>query len=129
MGIWFYRRNSKIKIVKDLAFSNHVVVWHIRFLEKFNLIKRDNLDNNEVFYAPKLDYNSVKRNYYTSKEKSEMIIKYLRQNDLGVSKTQLSRELNMHINTVTKYLTILFDYNILFKEVIDDRVLYFLNEE
>jgi len=67
--------------------------------------------------------------YFTSKEKSKLIIDYLKINDIGITKTRLAGDLKIHINTTTKYLTFLEQFQIILKEKFSGKILYFLNEE
>ena len=64
----------------------------------------------------------------TSKEKSREIINFLQKDDIGVTKTTLSHELSMHMDTLTKYLNILDKYDVIVKKKIDNNYLYFLRE-
>ena len=57
------------------------------------------------------------------------IIEFLRENDYGVSKTKVSKELRMHINTVDKYLDKLKDLELIKMEKISNQNLFFLNKE
>lgn len=116
------------KIIINLKISNHVVVWHLNMLLKFNFIKKESVDNHEIYSAPDVDIKTIELSYYISKRKSQNIINYLKQNDIGISKTKLSVDLQMHINTVNKYLKILEDYRIVSKEKHSKKSLYFLNE-
>ena len=43
---------------------------------------------------------------------------HLRNNDYGIAKTQLSKELNMHTTTISKYLKVLEQFGIIFKKKI-----------
>ncbi|MFX1346197.1 MAG: hypothetical protein ACFFAI_13885 [Promethearchaeota archaeon] len=117
------------KIVTTLNISNHVVVWHLNMLLKFNFIRKELIDNHEVYSAPDVYSNTAELSYYISKRKSQKIINYLKKNDIGVSKTRLSTDLQMHINTVNKYLEILEDLKIVSKETHSKKLLYFLNEK
>ncbi|MFW9942949.1 MAG: hypothetical protein ACFFFT_18075 [Candidatus Thorarchaeota archaeon] len=117
------------KIVTTLNISNHVVVWHLNMLLKFNFIKKEKIDNHEVYSIPNVYSKTAELSYYISKRKSQKIINYLKQNDIGVSKTRLSADLKMHINTVNKYLGILENIKIVSKETHSKKVLYFLNEK
>lgn len=116
------------KIVKDLGFSNHVVVWHLNILIKFNFIKKRIWDKHDVYFNLKVDPQEAKFKFFTSLEKSKMIIQYLRENDTGITKTKLSKTLRMHLNTISRYLDILEKFKVIFEEKIDNRVLYFLEE-
>jgi len=117
------------KIVKDLSISNHVVVWHLSMLLKFDFIQKATLENHEVYFNSEVHFESIKKECYSTKEKSEVILNYLKQNNIGITKTQLSLDLNMHLNTVTKYLLSLEKFNIISKETISKKILYFLNED
>lgn len=116
------------KIIKDLGFSNHVVVWHLNILIKFNFIKKRIWDKHDVYFDPKVDPQEAKFKFFTSLEKSKIIIQYLRENDTGITKTKISKALRMHLNTISRYLTILEKFRVIFEEKIDNRVLYFLEE-
>jgi len=116
------------KIIIDLKISNHVVVWHLNMLLKFNFVKKEVIDNHDIYSAPDINTKTAELSYYISKRKSRNIINYLTQNDIGVSKTRLSVDLQMHINTVNKYLKILEDFKIVVKESHSKKLLYFLNE-
>ncbi|MFX1328150.1 MAG: hypothetical protein ACFE91_08405 [Promethearchaeota archaeon] len=122
-GIYF------TKIVKELKLSNHVAVWHLNILIKFNFIKKRIIDKYEIFFDAKLDYRKAKFNFYVSLKKSNKIIQYLQNNNTGITKTKLSKSLNMHLNTLTKYIEILVNFNVVVEEKIDNQVLYFVHED
>lgn len=117
------------RITHELEISNHVVVWHLNMLLKFNFIKKEIFDDRETYSAPDVDIKTIKLSYYVSKKKSQAIINYLKQNDIGISKTKLSVDLQMHINTISKYLNILEEYKIIIKDYRSKKSLYFLNDE
>ncbi|MHA2008734.1 MAG: hypothetical protein ACXABO_16150 [Promethearchaeota archaeon] len=121
-GPYFY------KIVKELDMSNHVVVWHLNILLKFNYIQMEKIENHEIYFDSKFNLKNSKLKYITSKEKSKLIIDYFRKNDFGITKTQLSKDLRMHPNTVTKYLKSFEQLNIVKKKKVSKRIIYFLNE-
>ncbi|MHA2008737.1 MAG: hypothetical protein ACXABO_16165 [Promethearchaeota archaeon] len=117
------------RIVKMLKMSNHVVIWHLSMLLKFNFIKIEEFENHEVYYDIEYNLKNSKFKYYTSKEKSRLIIEYLKVNDIGITKTQISTDLKIHINTATKYLDFLEDFNVITKKKLSKKRLYFLNED
>ena len=121
-GTYFY------KIVTQLGISNHVVVWHLKMLLKFDLIQVEKVENHDVYFDSNFNIKKSKFAYITSQEKGKKIIEYLRQNDFGLSKSQLSKELKMHPNTISKYLKILEQFNVVIKKKVSKRVIYFLNE-
>lgn len=114
------------KIVSDLDFSNHVVVWHLSMLLKFNFIKIIMIENHETYSELRTTDKKAGFHYFISKKKSKLIINYLEQNILGVTKTELASNLKMHINTMSKFLEKLQEFNIIKTEIIDKKRLYFL---
>jgi len=121
-GIYFNR------FLKELDISNHVVVWHLNVLLKFNYIKKEKFDNHDVYFDSKFDLKNSKFTYITSKDKSKKIINYLKENDFGITKTQLSKNLKMHSNTISKYLKLFEQFNIVVKRKSSKRIIYFLND-
>lgn len=121
-GTYFY------KIVTKLGISNHVVVWHLKMLLKFNFIKLEKFENHNVYFDAQFNVKNSKFAYITSKEKGKKIIDYLRENDYGFSKSQLSNALKMHPNTISKYLKMLEQFNVIIKKRVSKRVIYFLND-
>ena len=121
-GTYFY------KIVTKLGISNHVVVWHLKMLLKFSFIKLEKFENHNVYFDAQFNVKNSKFAYITSKEKGKKIIDYLRENDYGFSKSQLSNALKMHPNTISKYLKMLEQFNVIIKKRVSKRVIYFLND-
>jgi len=121
-GIYFNR------ILKELRISNHVVVWHLNILQKFNFIKKEKFENHDVYFDLNFDVKKSKFAYITSKDKSKKIIDYLKNNDYGFTKTQLSKNLKIHPNTISKYLKVLEQFNVVVKKKTSKRVIYFINE-
>ncbi|MHA1986456.1 MAG: winged helix-turn-helix transcriptional regulator [Promethearchaeota archaeon] len=121
-GIYFNR------ILKELNISNHVVVWHLNVLQKFNFIKKEKIENHDIYFDSNFDVKSSKFAYLTSKDKSKKIINYLKNNDFGITKTQLSKNLRIHPNTISKYLKALEKFDVVVKKKVLKRVIYFLNE-
>ncbi|MFX0030874.1 MAG: hypothetical protein ACFE8B_16795 [Candidatus Hermodarchaeota archaeon] len=117
------------RIISELKISNHVLVWHLNILLKFDFIKKEIIDDHDTYTAPDIDIRTTELSYYISKKNSQKIISYLKKNDIGVSKTKLSVDLQMHINTINKYLNILEDYKIVLKERHSKKQLYFLNDD
>jgi len=117
------------KILHELNFSNHIVVWHLSMLLKFDFISKKILENHEIYFDTSAELEDLSSTYFTTKEKSQKIINFMKKNNLGITKTNLSQELNMHINTLAKYLNLLENYNVIVKKKIDNKNLYFLSEK
>ncbi|MBY9019851.1 MAG: hypothetical protein KGD67_02255 [Candidatus Lokiarchaeota archaeon] len=116
------------RILHELNYSNHIVVWHLSILLKFDFIHKEILENHEIYFDAKKEFQEVISTYFTSKEKSKKIINFMKDTDIGITKTHLSQELNMHINTLDKYLSLLVKYKVLVKKRIDNNNMYFLSE-
>lgn len=116
------------RIVHELNFSNHIVVWHLNMLLKFDFIHKEILEKHEIYFDATKQFDEIISKYFTSKEKSKEIINFLKSDDIGVTKTSLSHELNMHMDTLAKYLSILEKFDVIVKKKIDNRNLYFLKE-
>ena len=117
------------KIVIELETNKPVVVWHINMLERFNFIKREEFENHEIFFDSNLTEKKKKYSYFTSNEKSKKIIEYLKLNDFGITKTHLATDLGMHHNTISKYLKMLEEFNVIVRKKTAKQTLYFLNED
>jgi predicted transcriptional regulator len=103
-------------------------VWHLNVLLKFNFIKKEKLESPDVYFEADFDVKNSKFAYITSKDKSKKIINYLKNNDFGVTKTQLSKNLKIHPNTISKYLELLEQFNVVVIKKASKRVIYFLND-
>ncbi|MFX0075005.1 MAG: hypothetical protein ACFE96_06150 [Candidatus Hermodarchaeota archaeon] len=117
------------RIVTELNYSNHVVVWHLNMLIKFDFIRKEVLEKHEIYFDATKELDEIISRYFTSKEKSRDIIDYLKNDDIGVTKTNLSHDLSMHMDTLTKYLKLLEKYDMIVKKKIDNRNLYFLKQK
>ncbi|MFX1237605.1 MAG: hypothetical protein ACFFAS_10325 [Promethearchaeota archaeon] len=118
--------NYLTQLENKLNLSHHVTVWHLKTLIKFNFIEKQEFDNHDLFYATSEDFSCVKMAYLTSNNGT--ILRYLKENDVGISKTQLSRDLGIHIITIDKRLEILMKHGLITREYIDNSYLYFINE-
>ncbi len=117
------------RIIKVLNLSNHVVIWHLEILLKFEYIKKQNIENHDIYFDFNYRLRNTELKYFTSKEKSKLIINYLKTNDFGVSKTRLSTDLKLHINTTTKYLTFLEQFRVVLKRRLSGKTLFFIHDD
>ncbi|MFX1239028.1 MAG: hypothetical protein ACFFAS_09365 [Promethearchaeota archaeon] len=114
------------KIIKKSRFNNFIVFWHLNILLKFNFIKKNMIENHQIFYDSSTTIEEATYLYYFRNKKCRQIIEYLRKNDIGVTKTQISSDLQFHFYTTAKYLTALEEIKIIRKEKISNILLYFL---
>lgn len=98
-------------------------------LLKFDFITKEILENHDIYFNASTEFEDIRSNYFITKEKSQKIINFMKRDNLGITKTSLSQELKMHMNTCAKYLTLLEKYKVIIKKKIDNKNLYFLSEE
>lgn len=118
-----------IRIVEKLDLSHHVVTWHLKMLILFDYIKKETLENISIYYDSNIDFEEAKLNYYKSKERTKRIIKLLSDNTSGTTKTELARTLNIHLNTITKYLEEMENLNLIYKRKSLNTTIYLVNEK
>ncbi len=118
-----------IEIAEKSKLNNNVIYWHLNLLLKFDCIQKAIIDNRQVFFCSKVNPEEAKRLHFISKEISKQIIQYLEENDIGVTKTQIATDLNMHNAVLTKYLETLEDFNVVVKDSRHRNSLYFLKEK
>jgi len=118
-GTYYYN------IVKELDMASHVVVWHIEILLDFNLINTVEEDNHDIYFCGEIPPEKAKKLYYLINEKSKKIWTYLESNDMGATKTEISKNLAMHPKTVKKYINTLKDYQLIHSIKDRNKTLYF----
>ena len=117
-GVYHY------EIIKQLDISSNAVIWHLKVLKIFKLIKEIDVDNHDIYCDKGVSFSKVKKNYFLRREKSQKIISTLNNERDGMTKTALSRTLNMHFNTVEKYLKALQEIGVIIKEKMGNKTLY-----
>ncbi len=117
------------KIINELNLSVNVVVWHVTILENFNYINNARIENRIIFYSSDLKFNQVMLYYFTSNEHGKKILDYFKYNNHGITKNELSTALNMHHNTVVKFLDSLEECEIVeIQKIRPNMTLYFLKD-
>ena len=114
-----------MKIVRELNISNFLVRWHLDMLIKFNYIKNEKINNYEIYYDISISPEVARRNYLIMNEKCSKILRFLETNSKGTTKYQLAKNLGMHYNTLTKYISELDEHGLIFKKYCNNRILYF----
>ncbi len=118
-----------LKIVKELSLPYNVVIWHLEILTEFQFVKKEAYGNHEIYFDFKIDLKRAKKNFLTFNEKSKKIMEYLKHLDGGITKNQLASDLKMHLNTVSKYLEELLISDLIVKESLSNKTLYFLKDK
>ncbi|MBN1801772.1 MAG: HTH domain-containing protein [Candidatus Lokiarchaeota archaeon] len=118
-----------LKILEGTGFPNHVVTWHLKSLVEFGFLKKVTFDNHEIYFSSTISIKNAKLMYVIRKKRTKKIIQYLNENDHGVSKTELANALQMHINTVSKYIDLMEKFNLLTKILDKQKTLYFIEQQ
>ena len=126
------RKNSGINInelERKLNIGANQVLWHLNFLEKSQLIKNVRIGNQKAYYNYYLDQTDLELFFYLRKEKINKIIELLKDKKAqsGLSPTIMSKQLNMHYNTLRKYLKILHEIGVIKYFVINKKKVYILD--
>ncbi len=123
-----YPGSHFIKILEGTSFSNHVVTWHLKSLVEFEFLKKENFDNREIYFSSNISSKDAKLMYFIRKKRTKKIIQYLRDNDHGVSKTELANSLKMHMNTISKYIDLMEGFNLITKINDTNKTIYFIKD-
>jgi len=101
------------KLARKLDLSTYLIKWHVSMLIKFNLIRELKLSNNIAYFDSSKRQENDLILHTISKDKCVRIINFLKINTEGKSKNQISKALNMHFNTTSKYLNKMDKFNLL----------------
>jgi len=116
-------------IVSNLDLNIPVVEWHLNILIKFMYISKEKIENRGAYFDVNVKSEDRMIIYLISKDKCKQIIDFLKENQEGITRSQISEQLNMHSTTVTKYTDKLYENRILTKKSLPNKTLYFLNNE
>ncbi len=117
------------KILQEFNIGRQSATWHLEMLIKFSIINEFRIDNHLVYHEISIDPLEVEKAFYLSNDKAKQILDYFDENGAdGLNKSEISTNLNMHLNTVKKYLKKLVEFDIILKKKISNRYLYFINK-
>jgi DNA-binding MarR family transcriptional regulator len=117
------------QIVKTLDMNISLVEWHLNILLKFNFIKKEKLDHHDAYFHLDIEPEHYKILHLISREKCKEIVEYLKINNIGITRNRLSEELNMHPNTIKRYIKKLEKNRLLHLKKLPNKTLYFLDEK
>ena len=117
------------KLSKDLGLSIFSTNWHLDILLKFNMIRKQEINNHITYFDSELPSENDYILQIISRAKCSEIIEYLKLNSEGWTKSQIAKTLRMHHTTVNKYLEILIDSQLVNPRILDNKNFYCLNTE
>ncbi len=121
-GVYYY------KIVKKFNLGNQSATWHLEMLLKFGLIKKLKIENNRVYYETSLNPKDIEKHYYLSNNKIISILEHLSTNSKGHTKSEIANSLEMHYNTVKKYLNKLIELEKIKIKKVSNKTLYYIQK-
>ncbi|MBN1803246.1 MAG: hypothetical protein JW891_17175 [Candidatus Lokiarchaeota archaeon] len=115
-------------ITKTLNLNNYLTRWHLDVLLKFEYIWNENIGNMEVFFDGDIRKEDGRIIHLLSRDKVRLILDFIRKDSNGnMTKYRISKALNMHLNTVTKYVSLLENHEIL-KSTKDSKIIVLKDE-
>jgi predicted transcriptional regulator len=107
--------------------SSHAV-WHLKYLKKFEFIRSVKFGNQKAYFKAEFEEKYDEIFFYLRNTKVKKIIKLLKEQK-SVNPTEISNQLNIHYNTIKKYLHILKKFNLLQEIDEEHKKEYLLNQD
>jgi len=112
------------QIHKLLNIPHQMILWHLDVLEKFEFVNIWEIDSHQVYYPSNISLKSVYTHYFSQHSKASAILNLIRSNQESCTQTHIVTELNMHPQTVRKYLKYLMKYRLLAKLKKERKTIY-----
>jgi predicted transcriptional regulator len=116
-------------IKRKFNLGSNQVIWHVKMLNDFNFIRSVEIGNQNALFEFNFDKNNEYIVFYLRNEKVRDILKLLENNIAPLKPTKISESLNIHYNTVKKYLHVLLKVKIIEKVNGNKKTRYKLNQE
>lgn len=116
-------------IKRKFNLGSNQVIWHVKMLNVFNFIRSVEIGNQNALFEFNFDKNNEYIVFYLRNEKVRDILKLLENNIAPLKPTKISESLNIHYNTVKKYLHVLLKFKIIEKVNGNKKTRYKLNQE
>ena len=113
------------EISKNLNISTSTVTWHLKVLEKSDLIRSRKVGNKVIFYPAYLSLNDIPH-IILKNETSKKIFNYLLKNPAHLRK--IAKDLNLNVETVRYNLRKMETYNLVKSKEDGNRVVYYIDE-
>jgi predicted transcriptional regulator len=113
------------ELSKNLNKPVSTLTWHLRILEKANLVKSKKLGNKLIYYPANMDVRDLPL-LYLKNETQKSIFEYLSKNSAHLRK--IAKDLNLNVETVRYNLKKLEHLGIVKAKEEGNRVVYYINE-
>lgn len=117
------------EIMRSNSLGSNQALWHLKFLEKFQMVKSFSFENQRAFFRYDVDSNLQKEIFYLRNDKIKKIIELLEKSQTPLGPTKISELSEMHHQTIKTYLEVLVELE--FVKIISEsnRTFYELNRE
>ncbi len=112
------------ELAKKLNKGVSTITWHLRILEKANLVRSKKIGNKLVYYPKGMDISDLPLLYFNNKTSQE-IFKYILHNPSHLRK--IAEDLDMPVETVRYNLKKMEKMNIVNKEEDGNKIVYYVN--
>ncbi|MBD3254501.1 MAG: hypothetical protein GF383_05380 [Candidatus Lokiarchaeota archaeon] len=131
--VYSYIKSNPGANINELMSENNLggkqVLWHLKFLRKYDFIREKKYGNQKAYYNVELDSENDDLLFYFRNEKVLKIVDLLKREKNGLVATNISEYLDMHYKTVKKYLKILLELKIITLNKDQNKKLYSLDEK
>ncbi|WP_421078178.1 winged helix-turn-helix transcriptional regulator [Methanothermococcus sp. Ax23] len=112
------------EMAKNLNKSMSTITWHLRILEKADLIRNKNVGNKVIYYPKDMDIRDLPLSYLNNKT-SKKIFEYLLKNPAYLRK--ISKDLDMPVETVRYNLRKMVELGIVDSYEEGNKIIYYIN--
>ena len=111
---------------KKLGKGISTITWHLRILEKADLIRSKKMMNRIVYYPKGMDISDLPL-LYLNNETSQKVFKYILHNPTHLRK--IAEDLDLPVETVRYNLKKMEDMNLIYREESGNKTIYYANHE
>lgn len=116
------------KIRRECSLGSNEFKWHLGMLIKFGFVKKVQFTSRSYGYFENREYMGHEMDLFLlQNEKVSCIINFLTEKPASIS--EIARELEIHYNTVQKYISLLMEREIIHEIIQNDTIIYKINEE
>lgn len=103
------------EIKNEFNLGSNQVLWHLRMLNDFEFIRIVKIGNQKAIFDINFDDKQENIIFHLRNEKIQEIMNLLKNSNEALKPTIISESLNIHYNTIKKYLDILLKLKIIIK--------------
>ncbi len=116
-------------IMQEFNIGSNQSLWHLNMLKDFGFIKMVEIKNQKALFHISVDSDQEKILFYFRKDNIKKIIDLLKQSSEPLKPSEMAVTLNIHYNTIKKYVDLLCKLNLIKNINGDRKKRYILNQE